>query len=55
MTAAIIKLAGTGMGITALPGALLYMNSNIIGYILVCAIGIGVSFVLTYMFFKPTE
>ncbi|MBS6042949.1 MAG: sucrose-specific PTS transporter subunit IIBC [Clostridium baratii] len=55
MTAAIIKLAGTGMGITALPGALLYMNSNILGYILVCAIGIGVSFVLTYMFFKPTE
>ena len=55
MTAAIIKLAGTGMGITALPGALLYMNSNIFGYILVCAIGIGASFVLTYMFFKPTE
>ncbi|MEG1002291.1 sucrose-specific PTS transporter subunit IIBC [Clostridium sp.] len=55
MTAAIMKLAGTGMGITALPGTLLYINSNIIGYIIVNAIGIAVAFSLTYLFFKPEE
>ncbi|WP_024613187.1 sucrose-specific PTS transporter subunit IIBC [Clostridium sp. Ade.TY] len=55
MVASIIHLAGSGMGITAVPGALLYLNTNIVGYLLVNAIGIVVAFILTYMFFKPEE
>lgn len=51
----IINLAGSGMGVTALPGILLYLNTNIIGYLIACAIGFGVSFGLTYFFFTPEE
>lgn len=55
MFASIIHLAGTGMGITALPGTLLYVNSNLIGYLIANVIGIVVAFLLTYIFFKPQE
>lgn len=55
MFASIIHLAGTGMGITALPGTLLYVNSNLIGYLIANGIGIVVAFLLTYIFFKPQE
>ncbi|PRR79574.1 sucrose-specific PTS transporter subunit IIBC [Clostridium vincentii] len=53
--AGIIKLAGTGMGITALPGILLYLNTNIAGYFITCGIAIGVAFSLTYFLFKTQE
>lgn len=55
LVAGIIKLAGTGMGVTAIPGILLYLNTNIVGYFITCGVGIAVSFILTYMFFKPEE
>ena len=55
MFSSIINLAGTGMGITAIPGLLLYLNTNIVGYLITCAIGFVVSFVLTYLFFKSEE
>lgn len=55
MFASIIHLAGTGMGITALPGTLLYVNSNLIGYLIANGIGIVVAFLLTYIFFRPQE
>lgn len=57
MIAAILKLAGTGMGITALPGMLLYSNntSNLISYIIVNAVAMAVAFCLTYFFFKVEE
>lgn len=55
MTASLLNIAGTGMGITALPGILLYANSNLFGYLITCAVGFAVSFILTYMFFKPEE
>lgn len=55
MVASIINLAGSGMGITAVPGILLYLNTNILGYLLVNIIGIVVAFTLTYIFFKPQE
>lgn len=54
MAASIMGLAGTGMGITVLPGALLYVN-NIFEYIVVNLIGFMVAFLLTYFLYKPTE
>lgn len=54
MIAGILKLAGTGMGVTALPGTLLYMN-NIVKYIIVNALSMAVAFCLTYFFFKAEE
>ncbi|EKQ57817.1 MULTISPECIES: sucrose-specific PTS transporter subunit IIBC [unclassified Clostridium] len=54
MVAAMLGMAGTGMGITAIPGMLLYVN-NLPSYILINAIAIAVAFCLTYFFFKPEE
>lgn len=53
--AGIMGMSGTGMGITALPGALLYMDGHILQYIILMVIAIGVSFGLTYMFYKSEE
>lgn len=49
--AAYLHLAGTGMGITVLPGILLYMN-NLGEYLLVNLIGFGVAFALTFSLYK---
>ena len=54
MLAGILNMAGTGMGVTALPGALLYLN-NIGGYLIINAVSIAVAFALTYFLFKPEE
>ncbi|AJH02137.1 PTS sugar transporter subunit IIA [Clostridium beijerinckii] len=54
MLSGIFHLAGTGMGITALPGMLLYVN-NLGSYILVNVVAIAVAFCLTLFFFKPEE
>ncbi|MBA8898037.1 sucrose-specific PTS transporter subunit IIBC [Clostridium saccharobutylicum] len=54
MISGMLHLAGTGMGVTAIPGMLLYMNS-LGSYILVNAVAIAVSFCLTYFFFKTEE
>ncbi|WP_143317100.1 sucrose-specific PTS transporter subunit IIBC [Clostridium sp. HBUAS56017] len=51
----IMNLAGTGMGVTALPGILLYLNTNIVGYLVACLIAIVVAFTLTFIFFKTEE
>ena len=48
-------LAGTGMSITALPGILLYLNGQLGKYLIACAIGFVVAFVLTYIFYKSEE
>ncbi|MBQ6974951.1 MAG: hypothetical protein IJQ16_00150 [Selenomonadaceae bacterium] len=48
-------LAGTGMGITVLPGMLLYMNGQILQYLIVNIIACAVGFALTYMLFKVEE
>jgi len=50
-----LGLAGTGMGITVLPGMLLYMNGQIVQYIIVNAIAFAVGFALTYTLFKHDE
>lgn len=47
--ASIMKLSGTGMSVTVLPGTLLYLD-NILMYLIMLLIGGSVSFVLTYMF-----
>ena len=54
MVASLMHLAGTGMGITVLPGTLLYLD-HLFEYILVNAIGFSVAFGLTYTLFKPEE
>ena len=46
----VFNLAATGMSITVIPGILLFLNKQLPLYILVCAIGFGVSFALTYFF-----
>ncbi len=48
-------LAGTGMGITVLPGMLLYMNGQIPMYLLVNAIAFAVGFGLTFTLYKSEE
>ena len=52
--AGIFHLAGTGMGITVLPGTLLYINA-LPQYILVNAVGFAVAFGLTFTLYKPEE
>ena len=42
------------MGITVLPGTLLYLD-HLPEYILVNAVGFGVAFGLTFTFFRPEE
>ncbi|MBL1228613.1 PTS transporter subunit EIIC [Enterococcus sp. BWB1-3] len=49
-TASLMSLAGTGMSITVIPGTLLYLNGQLIQYVLANLVSIGVAFVLTYMF-----
>lgn len=53
-TASLLQLAGTGMGITVIPGMLLYMD-RLPAYLLVNFIGLAVAFVLTVVCFKPEE
>ena len=54
--ASLLKLKGTGMGITAIPGTLLYLNNQFIPYILVSVFSFAVAFILTYLFgYKDKE
>ena len=48
--ASIFKLKATGMSITAIPGALLYLNNQIFLYIIVGLVSFGVAFTLTWLF-----
>lgn len=43
-------LKATGMAVTVIPGALLYLNGQILGYFAVIAISMASSFALTYTF-----
>ena len=52
--ASFMGLAGTGMGITVIPGTLLYIN-QLPQYILVNVIGFAVAFGLTFSLFKTEE
>lgn len=48
--ASIFGLKATGMAITVIPGTLLYLNGQILLYLLVNIIAIGTAFALTWMF-----
>lgn len=48
--ASILGLKGTGMAITVIPGTLLYLNGQILLYLLVNIAAVAVAFVLTWMF-----
>ncbi|SDY27829.1 PTS system, sucrose-specific IIC component [Evansella caseinilytica] len=48
--AALVGLAGTGMAITVIPGTLLYLNEQILFYLLANVIAVGVAFALTWSF-----
>ncbi|WP_186577882.1 sucrose-specific PTS transporter subunit IIBC [Aquibacillus kalidii] len=48
--ASLFNLEATGMSITVIPGTLLYLNGQILLYLLVNIIAIAVAFVLTWMF-----
>lgn len=46
----IMNLAGTGFGITIVPGTLLYLNGQILTYLIMVIGTTALAFVLTYMF-----
>ncbi len=48
VTAYIFGLEGTGMAITVIPGTLLYLNGQILGYLLVHIVAIAVPFALVW-------
>lgn len=48
--ASILGLAGAGFGITIIPGTLLYLNGQLLSYLLMVAVSFGVGFTLTYLF-----
>ncbi|MDQ0222769.1 sucrose-specific PTS transporter subunit IIBC [Streptococcus moroccensis] len=50
MVASLLGLAGTGSGITIIPGTMLYLNGQLPQYLLMVAISFAAGFALTYMF-----
>lgn len=48
-------LAATGLSITANPRYAAYLNGQLPQYLIACAIGFVVAFVLTTVFYKPKE
>ena len=52
--AGFLHLAGTGMGITVLPGTLLYLD-HLPQYLLVNVVGLAVAFALTFTLFNPEK
>lgn len=54
--ASILGLAGTGFGITIIPGTLLYLNGQVLQYIFMVLVTTGLGFGLTYVFgYKDAE
>lgn len=54
--ASLMNLEATGMSITVIPGTLLYLNGQILTYLLVNVIAIATAFTLTWMFgYKDKE
>ncbi len=48
--ASMFKLAGTGFGITIIPGTLLYLNGQVLKYVIMVVATTALAFVLTYFF-----
>lgn len=54
--ASILKIKATGMGLTGIPGILLYLNNQLPLYLLVNIISFLIAFILTYLFgFKENK
>lgn len=50
MLASLLGLAGTGFGITIIPGTLLYLNGQLPQYLLMVAVSFALGFAFTYFF-----
>ncbi|HHK6126181.1 TPA: sucrose-specific PTS transporter subunit IIBC [Streptococcus pyogenes] len=46
--AGLFGIAGTGFGITVLPGTLLYLNGQLLQYLVTMLVGLGVAFTIAY-------
>ena len=46
--AGLFGIAGTGFGITVLPGTLLYLNGQLLQYLMTMLVGLGVAFAMAY-------
>ncbi|HEP1529672.1 TPA: PTS beta-glucoside transporter subunit IIBCA [Streptococcus pyogenes] len=46
--AGLFGIAGTGLGITVLPGTLLYLNGQLLQYLVTMLVGLGVAFAIAY-------
>ncbi|HEP5175207.1 TPA: PTS beta-glucoside transporter subunit IIBCA [Streptococcus pyogenes] len=46
--AGLFGIAGTGFGITVLPGTLLYLNGHLLQYLVTMLVGLGVAFEIAY-------
>ncbi|EOZ1612001.1 sucrose-specific PTS transporter subunit IIBC [Streptococcus pyogenes] len=46
--AGLFGIAGTGLGITVLPGTLLYLNGQLLQYLVTMLVGLGVAFGIAY-------
>ncbi|VHF56228.1 PTS system sucrose-specific transporter subunit IIA [Streptococcus pyogenes] len=46
--AGLFGIAGTGFGITVLPGTLLYLNGQLLQYLVTMFVGLGVAFAIAY-------
>lgn len=55
MVASILHLEGTGMSITSVPGSLLYLNGQLINYLIASFTGFGIAFLMTFIFYKSQE
>ncbi|WP_288563313.1 PTS beta-glucoside transporter subunit IIBCA [uncultured Streptococcus sp.] len=54
--ASILNLAGTGFGVTIVPGTLLYLNGQVLKYILMVLVALALGFALTWIFgYKEEE
>ncbi|MCK1254518.1 PTS beta-glucoside transporter subunit IIBCA, partial [Streptococcus uberis] len=49
-TASLLHLAATGFGITIIPGTLLYLNGQLLPYLIMVAVSFAAGFTLTYLF-----
>ncbi|MDW7799144.1 sucrose-specific PTS transporter subunit IIBC [Streptococcus canis] len=46
--AGLFGIAGTGFGITVLPGTLLYLNGQLLQYLVTMLVGLGIAFAIAY-------
>ena len=54
--ASILNLAGTGFGVTIVPGTLLYLNGQVLKYVIMVLVTLALGFALTWLFgYKEEE